>query len=601
MDSIQFYPTPSDLAARMIAKFTVPPFDRDARVLEPSAGDGALAIAIYDAAVAHRDAFVDRESTRYYYRVDPVKVDFIEIDMSKHSVLENIEVVKGRVVGLDFLNFSGSLAGYTHILMNPPFREGVHHVIKAWEGLYDGEIVALLNAETVKNTFSKERQRLVRLIEDHGDVEFVQDAFKGEGVEREADVEVAIVHLTKKADLQRDVIGGVLDSLEIDDLSDTGGAGACMHALNTQELAIPGDVIVRTERAFKAAVAAMREAVVARTRAAYLSRLVGKTMAQRNGEIEDEDKPENMSKSIREGIAKGYDDLKDRAWSEVLRSTKVSSKISSRAQQRLESEFERIKRLDFSASNVYAFLIGLIESQGDMHIQMAMDCFDEITKYHEDNAVWYMGWKSNGKHRTAGRRIKMTRFILPRFEGNWGGTSLEYSAMQRLADFDKVFEVLDGKAVGSTFGLAQLFGQNAKTLAQGERLGSHYFDVRWYPGRGTIHFFPKRKDLIDRLNRVVGRARQWLPEREDMVSKDFWLAYERSEKFDAAIRSEVNGSSGSGWNNPFWVATRDRPGDDSGALNRIAQACVKVAQDNGLDPMRGIEAPNQPEQLLLAA
>lgn len=321
-------------------------------------------------------------------------------------------------------------------------------------------------------------------------------------------------------------------------------------------------------------------------------------MAQRNGDV-PADKPEEMSKAIREGIAKGYDDLKDRAWSEVLRSTKVSSKLSSKAQQRLEADFERIKRLDFSASNVYSFLIGLIESQGDMHLQMACDCFDEITKYHEDNAVWYMGWKSNDRHRTAGRRIKMTRFILPGFSSRWSNKSLEYGAVQRLQDFDKVFEVLDGKVVGSSYGLADLFTRCGKTLADGERLASDYFEVRWYPGRGTVHFFPKRKDLIDRLNRLVGRARQWLPEREDMVSKDFWLAYERAEKFDSQIRREANKAHGSRWGDPFWIATRGSSEDGaSEAMDRIVQACVKVAQDNGLDPLKGIEQGAATQQVL---
>ena len=596
MDSIQFYPTPSDLAARMIAKFNASPFDRDARILEPSAGKGDLAVALVEAAKANHQERMSRY--RGHWRLDPVRIDFIEIDMGKHDTLEGLEDIKGQVIGLDFLTFSGSLAGYTHILMNPPFKDGVHHILKAWEGLYDGEIVCLLNAETLRNPFSKERQRLVRLIEQHGDVEFVQEAFKGDDVEREADVDVAIVHLVKKADLQHDVIGDVLDALEDDPLQQTGGAGAYASMANNQELAIPGDVVMRTERAFKAAVKAMQDAAVANARAGYFSRLVGKTMAQRNGEAKD-DAPEDMVKSIREAIARGYDELKDRAWSEVLRSTKVSSKLSSKAQRRLEADFERIKRLDFSASNVYAFLIGLIESQGDMHLQMACDCFDEITKYHEDNTVWYMGWKSNGKHRTAGRRIKMTRFILPYFESGWSDHSLGYEKIQRLRDFDKVFEVLDGKSVGSSFGLSDLFQRDRKSLAAGDRLASDYFEVRWYPKRGTIHFFPKRKDLIDRLNRVVGRARQWLPERKDLVSKDFWVAYDQAEKFSAEVTAIVGDSKG--WNNPFSKASRRDDEESFHAQDVIAQACIKVAQDHGLDPTKGIESSTSVQIPLLEA
>ncbi|MCH2720515.1 hypothetical protein K3V24_14770, partial [Listeria monocytogenes] len=79
----------------------------------------------------------------------------------------------------------------------------------------------------------------------------------------EADVEVAIVRLAKKADLQRDIIGSVLDSLAEDSLAETGGASDAHAIGDDRQLAIPGDVIVRTERAFKAAVTSMRECVIA--------------------------------------------------------------------------------------------------------------------------------------------------------------------------------------------------------------------------------------------------------------------------------------------------------------------------------------------------
>jgi len=54
------------------------------------------------------------------------------------------------VVGHDFLEFKMG-AIYSHIIMNPPFSQGAAHVLHAWHILYDGEIVALLNAETVRN------------------------------------------------------------------------------------------------------------------------------------------------------------------------------------------------------------------------------------------------------------------------------------------------------------------------------------------------------------------------------------------------------------------------------------------------------------------
>ncbi|WP_163120537.1 DUF4942 domain-containing protein, partial [Acinetobacter pittii] len=88
--------------------------------------------------------------------------------------------------------------------------------------------------------------------------------------------------------------------------------------------------------------------------------------------------------------------------------------------------------LDFSASNVYSFLIGLIDARGDMLVQMACEVFDEITRYHSENRVYYEGWKSNDRHRTAGWRIKHTRFILPHFKADYSWSKRpSYSMVQR--------------------------------------------------------------------------------------------------------------------------------------------------------------------------
>jgi len=81
-----------------------------------------------------------------------------------------------RVVGMDFLQMKDA-SQYSAIIMNPPFSAGAQHVLKAWEVLWDGEIAAIINAETVRNHCDRYRQRLVTLIEECGRVEFVQEAF----------------------------------------------------------------------------------------------------------------------------------------------------------------------------------------------------------------------------------------------------------------------------------------------------------------------------------------------------------------------------------------------------------------------------------------
>ena len=248
---LQFYPTHLDLAKRAWEKFK----DRDfVRVLEPSAGEGHLIDA------APRDRWDSRR----------INIDAIELEAARHPVLKE----KASVVGFDFLKFEAG-AIYSHIIMNPPFAEGAKHVLKAWDILFDGEIVAIVNAETIRNPFSKERQMLARLIEQHGEVEFIPDAFKGEGVEREAEVEVALVYLRKQADTSA-IIGDILGEMKADAMAHS--LGADFH--EAHDVALPNNFVENAVLAFKSAVEAMRQAVCAEARASHYSRILGETMAR---------------------------------------------------------------------------------------------------------------------------------------------------------------------------------------------------------------------------------------------------------------------------------------------------------------------------------
>lgn len=105
-----------------------------------------------------------------------------------------------------------------------------------------------------------------------------------------------------------------------------------------------------------------------------------------------------------------------------------------------------------------------------------------------------------------------------------------------IRDIDRVFAMLDGKAELEV-SLESVLDRNLQELKREARLSGSYFDVRFYPGVGTIHFFPsKEKNLVDRLNRLVGKHRQWIPKQDDEVTKNFWQAYDKSEKLDAELR-----------------------------------------------------------------
>lgn len=552
-DRHQFYITPPEIAARVWAKFTDRSFER---VLDAFAGTGALSEAA-------------PRSDMYRYR--NVTIDCIEIDGGKHPILRE----KGlNVVGLDFFAFEGG-AVYSHVIMNPPFSQGARGVLKAWDMLWEGELTAIINAETVRNPFSEDRKRLVGLIEKHGTVEFIDDAFQGKHVEREANVEIALVHLVKPAECALDWIGDLLASMAVDKSEE------CDLQLPS-ELALPQSFVETQCAAFRAAVKSMREAVRNEAVATHFANRIGRTMAEVNGSLYTT--PAGGSFGLRKALEARYGALKDRAWTSILRSTETLSRLSQKIQRQAESQFESIKKLDFTETNVYGFLLGLVESQPEMQLDMACDVFDTITRYHSENTVFYCGWKSNDKHRTCGNRIRTSRFILPGHRGDsWGKSSPSWDTQQLLADFDKVFAMLDGKRKPD-LSLYDVFTDRYHDLWDGQRVSSTYFDVRFYPGIGTIHFFARDKKIVDRLNRVVGRHRRWLPPEGASVPDAFWVQFDQAEKLDKEVRAAVYKATSNRFDDPFrevvwWNHKEDR---SQGAREKISEAIDQVLAEHGI-------------------
>ncbi|MBK5966787.1 hypothetical protein CCR95_22600 [Thiocystis minor] len=551
IDQQQFYPTPAALARKAWSKFQNREFTR---VLEPSAGNGALA------------------DEMPWSRHDADKpIDCIEMDLSKHARLRERGL---KVVGIDFLQYSGG-AFFSHVIMNPPFSQGAEHVLKAWDILWDGEIVAILNAETIRNPYTKERQRLARLVNEHGGVEYINDAFSTSETERKTDVEIALVYLRKQV-RREDIVGSLLEDLTRDATSGETLAGDYRQA---QDLCLPDREIDNAVLRFKAAVQAMRESVLCEARASHYASCIGHTLAVSRGDASEDTHPREV-KWVTETLHERYLALKDRAWNSILSSTKVSERLSRAVRNDVERQFEDVKQLEFSVANVYAFLLGLSENQGQIQMDMLCEVFDEITRYHTDNRVFYKGWKSNDKHRTAGMRIKTSRFVLPHHGTDKWSHSMKWESMNLLADFDRAFAMLDGKR-SPEVGLCDVFRTQFRELCSGKRGSSSYFDVRYYPKVGTIHFFARDKTLVERLNLLVGRQRRWLPPEDVRVSDAFWLQYEKAEAFEKDVNVQITAlakSQGSGWDDP-----RRRLNDTDASVAQRAQAIIDQALDAVLE------------------
>lgn len=151
-----FYPTPRALVDRIVKGHARGFHDHDLRILEPSAGNGAIA---RQAAQAIELEHFDRESGKRLTYYSRALVDCIEIqpDLAQGLLDENLY---NRVWCGDFLEMQPGTTGlYDRIFMNPPFdlERDVDHVVHALRFLHPkrGTLVSIMSAGTFYRSTKK--------------------------------------------------------------------------------------------------------------------------------------------------------------------------------------------------------------------------------------------------------------------------------------------------------------------------------------------------------------------------------------------------------------------------------------------------------------
>lgn len=124
-DAEAFFPTPPELVEQMIAEADL---SAGLTVLEPSAGDGAIALPVAEATGGPVVCF----------EVCPDRTGKLRADLGS----------RGRVINDDFLRYRAIDNRYDRVLMNPPFSRGADalHVIHALDFLAPGgRLVAIVS------------------------------------------------------------------------------------------------------------------------------------------------------------------------------------------------------------------------------------------------------------------------------------------------------------------------------------------------------------------------------------------------------------------------------------------------------------------------
>lgn len=515
MYNAAFYPTPAEVAARMLAHLE-PKRLRTASILEPSAGKGDLADAALNVMLA--------DSGGYYSRGDKYRdrIHCVEIHPELQAALRG----KGyALVGSDFLSFRPDEL-YDLILMNPPFGEAEKHLLHAWEILEHGDILCLVNEQTILNPFTAARQRLAVIIDEHGDVEHFGPCF--EDAERKTSVRVSLVHLCKEASApQFDFLTSGMERDAAPEFSDEHRFDGEIATRNTV-----GNLVF----AFDKARALFLDVAL---KAQELAHYAGSLAPQDNtadilAEAVKELMRGDISRATQEHAYNTYvRGLKKCAWDEVFRLTRAGDLMSAGVRREFHQLRAEQERMAFSETNILSLLDTLFVNRHVILRQCVVEAFDELTRYHEQNRLAVEGWKTNDAWKVN------ERFILPYVvDSEWSEWHVQYRAQERLADLDRAMAFLEGKrledvpvtidaALRATFRLYKGEASGALTL-------STYFEIRPYK-KGTCHFKFRDPSLWERFNQVAAEGKNWLPDDYKAREQEARARHKRAEEYGLPV------------------------------------------------------------------
>lgn len=488
-DNKDFYPTPINLINKMFSGID---FNYINSILEPSAGDGRIIDRL-------KEIEKPKHSYNKKYNFD---IDCIEIDQNLRSILKD---KKYRLVYNDFLTYN-TMKEYHLIVMNPPFSTGAKHLLKAIEmqERNGGAIVCLLNAETLKNDYSNERQLLNSKLKQYGaTIEYIQDSFID--ADRKTAVEIALIKV-KLPEVKR-------ESFIFDGLRKTQEQ---MEYKETEQTAIiENDFFKSIVNQYNLEVAAGINLIKEyNAMSPYILSEFGKDSAtgetiQRGGCILTLGLNSKDQLSIN-----GYIKLVRRKyWKALFDNKQFIGKLTNNLQQDFYNRLEDLSNYDFSLYNIYELKIEMSKSVVKGIEETIISLFDELShkyswdKEYSSNIHYYNGWKTNQSW-IINKKVIIPLSAYDTYSGKFRPTGYSSNAIKKLTDIEKCFNYLDG-------GLTEAIDieeslKFAEEFQETKEIQLKYFTVTFYK-KGTAHIVFNNEELLKKFNIFGAQHKKWLP------------------------------------------------------------------------------------------
>lgn len=474
-----FYPTPNNVIEQILLGVDI----QNKVILEPSAGKGNI---------------ID-----YLYNNGAKELLSCEIN----NDLAKIVSTKSRFLKPDFLDVtSEEISHIDLIVMNPPFSADEKHILHAWDIAPEGcQIIALCNSETIKNTYTTNRQILSEAIKLNGRYDYLGDCFFD--AERKTGVDVACVYLFKPKTGDNEFEG----FFDLDEDIDEGVQGVAQYSYVR-------DIVGRYVQAVQ-----MFDSV--EMASSTINSIINPIYSQYSDKIvfgaRCTGRDNQYTVVTREVFKK---ELQKSCWMRVFEDMKMDKYVTKGVRENINAFVEKQTQVPFTVKNIYKMVEIIVGTHESRMNQVLIEAFDLICSFSYENSTAGEKWKTNSDY------MVNKKFIVPwmcEFDARFPSSNvgLKYSNNR-----DKIEDVVKALCfmIGANYDNIQRlydFTRNTTNVkietyksyrdcnAEPMLWGQWYewqpfFRIRGYK-KGTMHFEFINEDVWMKFNIAVAKAKGW--------------------------------------------------------------------------------------------
>ena len=462
-----FFPTPDAVIEVMLQNIDL----RNKIVLEPSAGRGNIV------------DYLNKEKAK--------KVVAFEKDRDLAKIVQS----KCTFLGYDFLEATKEqVSAVNLVVMNPPFSEDEKHILHAWEIMPAGaSLVSLLNVETYKNTYTRNRKVLRQIVADYGTFQDLGDVFKK--ADRATNVSIGLIRLTKPNDANsQDEFAGYFDLFDTDERQGKDGDGLMPYnEIRDYVQRYVGAVKLYDEIAYNAVRMNDLVGIFGVSTFAFILSEKDVPITKKNFEVK----------------------LRKAAWQHIFNKMNLRKISTSTLMISIDKFFEEQQQIPFTMGNIYKMLEVIIGTTGSRMDTALVDVFERLTKNYDENRYHLEGWKTNSHY------LVNRKFISPyvfSYDTKYPSNYVKVRIANRfneevLDDLTKSLCYLTGRDYDKIGTFRSFFyGQNSTQPKWGEKFNWGFFEVVAYK-KGTGHFRFLDEKVWAMFNQRVAKLKGYpLPE-----------------------------------------------------------------------------------------